>query len=876
MKRLTAVRNISIRAKLRVLVVLNGSLALLLVGAFLFGYEKFERREAATRELSTQAKIVADSSTAALSFADERAATETLTSLRADPNLVEAAIYDRHDRLFAWFERGGSGRPPAKPRPTGVYLENGNLLVWQPIRLERERIGAVFLKAGMNEVNFRLRRYTGIVCLILLVSLGIALLLSARMQSMITEPIAELSRVAGLVSNAKDYSVRAIRHSSDEIGFLVDSFNEMLSQIEIRERARKGVEESLRESEEPYVLAARGANDGLWDWKLTTGEIYFSPRWNQMLGYPETEKWMDPEDWFSRIHPSDRSRVKSEIAAHREGRTPEFVSEYRMRKMNGAFIWTLSRGSAVRDAAGAAVRMAGSQTDITEGKIADPLTGLRNRLYLLDRLENSIDAARRTDARFAVLFLDLDRFKLINDSMGHAAGDELLEGIAGRLLARVKDFDSAQVGTLKSIVSRLGGDEFGILVNLVHQPSEAALLAEQILQALSAPFQIGGRQVFATVSIGIALNSSGDTPEELLRRADTAMYHAKTAGKARFEVFDEGMRTRAIARLEIETELRKAIDERQLFLHYQPQISVCGQRITGFEALVRWERPGHGVLSPAEFIPVAEETDLIVPLGRWVLEEACRQMAEWQRKFVFDPPLSISVNVSFKQLTDDGFVGDVQRMLADTGLCPGTLKLEMTESAVMESPTATIDTLRRLKDLCVGLEIDDFGTGYSSLSYLSCLPFDTVKIDRSFVSQLGGTESWAIVRTILDLARSMNLDVVAEGVETADQLRTLTALGCARVQGYYFSRPVAAGAVPRLLDVEVLKRNFNRLHRGEANPAEEGARRPAPRVKPRVTGAVSAGVPGDTEPRDRAPAGARLPRTAPGVEVTQIDANQWS
>jgi diguanylate cyclase (GGDEF)-like protein/PAS domain S-box-containing protein len=822
MKRLTAVRNSSIRSRLTLLVVLNGSLALLLVGTFLFGYEKFENREAATRELSTQARIVAVSSTAALSFADEPAATETLNALRADPNLVEAAIYDRHNRLFARFQRGSSsGRPPEAPRRTGVYFENGNLLVSQPILLGREQIGAVLLKHSMSEVNLRLRRYTGIVCLVLLVSLGVALMLSARMQRAITEPIAELSKVARLVSGKKDYSVRAARHTTTEIGFLIDSFNEMLSQIEFREEARRGAEESLRESEERYALAARGANDGLWDWKLTTGKIYFSPRWNQMLGDPETEKWTDPEDWFSRIHPSDRERVKSEIAAHREGRTKEFVSEYRIRKRNGTFIWMLSRGIVVRDAAGTAVRMAGSQTDITEGKIADPLTGLSNRLYFMDRLENSIEAARYRDVRFAVLFLDLDRFKLINDSLGHAAGDELLEGIAGRLRARVREFDAVHGGRVASIASRLGGDEFGILVN-IHQPSEAALLADRILQHLSAPFQIDGRQVFATVSIGIALSSSGDTPEELLRRADTAMYRAKTGGKARFAVFDEGMRTEAISRLEIETELRTAIDERQLTLHYQPQVSIHGQRITGFEALVRWKHPVRGLVQPSEFIPVAEETDLIVPLGRWVLGEACRQMAEWQRDVAFEPPLTIAVNVSFKQLTDAGFVEDVRRILAETGLCPGTLKLEMTESAVMENPAAAIDTLRRLKDLNAGLEIDDFGTGYSSLSHLNSLPFDTLKINRSFVGKLSGDkESWAIVKTILDLARSMNLDVVAEGVETADQLQTLAALGCARAQGYYFSKPVAADAVPRLFQVEALKRAFRRLEGQPAAPAEE-------------------------------------------------------
>ena len=472
MKTFKAVRNISIRSRLALLLALNASLALLLAGVFLFAHERFERRESALRTLSTQARIVGASSTAALSAADERAAAEVLTALRADPDLWEAAVYDRHGRLFAWFERGPSTvNPSAKPPKTGVYFEKRYLSVCRPILLGRQRIGTISLRASLKEVNSVLNRSTGAFCLILLASLGVALLLSARMQRTITEPIAELAGAVRRVSRDQDYSVRAVRHATDEIGLLIDSFNEMLSRIEIREDARKKAEESLRESEERYALAARGANDGLWDWKLTTGEIYFSQRWNRMLGASETEKWTDPEEWFSRVHPSDRDRLKAEICEHCEGNTAEFVSEYRMRNNRGAFIWMLSRGIAVRDASGLAVRLAGSQTDITEAKIADPLTGLPNRLYFLDRLESSIDAARYTRARSAVLFLDLDRFKLINDSMGHAAGDQLLEGISARLRARVQEFDAAQGGQVQSIASRLGGDEFGILLNLIAQPA---------------------------------------------------------------------------------------------------------------------------------------------------------------------------------------------------------------------------------------------------------------------------------------------------------------------------------------------------------------------------------------------------------------------
>jgi diguanylate cyclase (GGDEF)-like protein/PAS domain S-box-containing protein len=802
----------SIRGKLFGLVILNGSFALLLVGLFLFGYEKIETRESAKRSLSSQTGIVADSSAAALTFNDERAAADTLNALRADPDIEQAAIYDSEGRLFAFWSRADRDRPPRTLPARGAWFENGFLLMSHPIVVGGQQSGTVVLKASLREANARLKRNMAILCSALLLSLAVALLLSASMQRTITQPILDLTAVARMVSVGKDYSARAVRPAdsatragTDEIGFLVDSFNHMLTQIEARELA-------LRESEERYALAARGANDGLWDWKLTTDEIYFSPRWNQMLGYAQAESWQHPESWFQRIHPADARRVQAEIAAHRQGRTGELITEYRIRQRSGAYLWVQTRGIAVRDAAGKAVRMAGSQTDITKGKVADPLTGLPNRLYFLDRLEGTLEAERRTGFQSAVLFLDMDRFKLVNDSMGHASGDILLEEVAGRLRQSLVASHEAGLIEDSSFVARLGGDEFAVLLSRVSRPADATQVAEKILLDLNAPFRIEGRQVFAGVSIGVALSCRGNTPEELLRNADTAMYHAKTSGKSRLAVFDDGMRKRAIERLEIETELRKAVEAGEMVLHYQPQMALPSLRLTGFEALVRWDHPARGIVPPAEFISVAEETDLIVPLGNWVLREACRQMAEWQTRMPLDPPVSIAVNVSFKQLTGGGFVDIVQAALRDAGLAPGSLRIEVTESQVMKDPEESAETLRRLKELGVGLEIDDFGTGYSSLSYLSCLPFDTVKIDRSFVCDLGvREESGELVRTIVDLARSLSLDVVAEGVENEVQLEKLKALGCGRGQGFYFSRPLGKDAAGELFQDENLRRGFELL-----------------------------------------------------------------
>jgi diguanylate cyclase (GGDEF)-like protein/PAS domain S-box-containing protein len=804
MKVKRSLRNSSIRVKLLLLMALNSSFALLLAGISFLGYQAIQYRNTAARELITLADIVGANNTAALSFVDERAANETLTALRGDRRIVGAGVYDKRNRLFATYQNAGalSVPAPAQPRPNGAYFETGYLLIFHPILFQGERIGTIYLRSDMNDAYGRLLRYVGIVCIVLVACLGLALLLSSRLQGVISRPIAALAGVARLVSVDKNYSIRATKVADDEIGVLIDSFNGMLSQIEIRERERKVAEDALRESEERYALAAHGANDGLWDWKLGTNEIYLSPRWTRMLGYSDDEIWSDPEEWFSRIHPADRERVRAQLAAHCQGSTPEFTSEYRIRHKNGAYIWMLSRGIAVRDQDGVAIRIAGSQTDITEGKIADPLTELPNRIYFMDKIESAFTAKGNPGASpFAVLFLDLDRFKVVNDSLGHAAGDQLLVGVAQRLRSSVRGEGlSGRLAAAACTVARLGGDEFAILIEGIRDQNDATVVAERILKQLGAAFYLDGRQVLAIASIGVAMSSSGDTPEDLVRNADTAMYYAKAHGRGRFEVFDQGMRERAVARMEIEADLKKAVKANEFVLHYQPKVSLADQRIKGFEALVRWNHPRLGLLYPGEFIPVAEETGLIAPLGLWILREACRQMAAWHKSMIREPALSISVNISFKQLAEVSLADDVERILAETGLDPATLKLEITESSIMENAQLVIATLRRFKELNIGLEIDDFGTGYSSLSYLRQLPFDTVKIDRSFVKEMGTCDDTSeIVSTILQLARSLSMDVVAEGVETKAQLVRLTAMGCSSGQGFYFSKPVDAERAQRLI-----------------------------------------------------------------------------
>jgi len=566
---------------------------------------------------------------------------------------------------------------------------------------------------------------------------------------------------------------------------------------------RKRAERALRESEERYALAAQGANDGLWDWDLRQKRIFFSARWKAQLGAKEDEIGDDPDEWLGRVHPDDGDRLQAELAAHLEGRAPLLEVEHRVRHFDGSWRWMLVRGAAVRDANGNAYRLAGSQTDITARKGAeekllhdalhDALTGLPNRTLFTDRLGQAMAfQQRRSDYRFAVLLLDVDRFKTINESLGHMQGDLLLVQIGQRLAGCVRPGDT---------VARLGGDEFAVLLEDFGDAEEPLRAADRIHAALAAPHDLGGTEVFATASIGVAEGTAEYShPEELLRDADTAMYRAKGKGPGRHAVFQPAMHALARAQLQLENDLRRAIDRGELRLSYQPVVSLESGDISGCEALVFWEHPTRGRIPPGDFIPAAEETGLVVPLGRWALQTACRDCKQWNDALPRGQSVSVSVNLSGKQLLQHDVIEDVRAALAQSGLAGQRLRLEVTESVIMENAGPAALLLQQLKGLQVGLLLDDFGTGYSSLSYLHNFRFDTLKIDRSFVSRLEQSGKQAeIVRTIVSLARGLSMEVVAEGVETAAQLQRLQELQVESAQGFLFSRPLDARGFGELL-----------------------------------------------------------------------------
>ncbi|MGK7876059.1 MAG: EAL domain-containing protein [Xenococcaceae cyanobacterium] len=592
---------------------------------------------------------------------------------------------------------------------------------------------------------------------------------------------------------------------------------------------RKQAEQALQESEQRLEGILSSIEDVVWSASAITFEIlYLNPATEKVYGRPVSEFFKNPNLWFEVINPEDRELMRQHIEVLMEKGSTEI--KYRIVRPNGEVRWLYSRSRLVCDADGKAIRIDGTNTDITEHKRAeeklrhnafyDSLTDLPNRALFIDRLEHALQRTkRRGDYIFAVLFLDFDDFKVVNDSLGHMAGDQLLKVIARRLEGCLRPSDT---------LARLGGDEFTILLENIKDLKDATRVAQRIHKELTSPFNLNGHEVFANTSIGIVLSRGGfikhtgshsqtepgnegnsakkpsstdyEQPEELLRDSDIAMYRAKALGKGHYAVFNQKMHELAVARLQLETDLRRAIEHQEFLVYYQPIVSLITGRLTAFEALIRWQHPDRGLVLPAKFIPVAEETGLIVPIGQWVLSEACRQLHTWQAKFPAQMPLKISVNLSGKQLREEDLIEQIDKILIQTGLDGRSLKLEITESMLIENVEGATKMLWQLRARNIELCLDEFGTGYSSLSYLHLFPVHTLKIDRSFVSQMKpDDEKEKIVRAIVTLASTLGIDAIAEGVETEQQLAQLKLLGCEQAQGYFFSKPLDKEAAEELI-----------------------------------------------------------------------------
>ncbi|WP_053225771.1 putative bifunctional diguanylate cyclase/phosphodiesterase [Solirubrobacter soli] len=559
----------------------------------------------------------------------------------------------------------------------------------------------------------------------------------------------------------------------------------------------------LAESEERYALAQRGSNDGIWDWDLTRDTVFYSPRWKSMLGYKEHEVQSTRGEWLGRAHRDDRAPLTHALDAYARGDNSieNFEFEHRLQHRDGEYRYMLARATAVRDADKKATRIVGSLTDVTERREAerrlqhdalhDTLTGLPNRTLFIDRVDQSIRRAlrRHPDTCAAVLFLDLDRFKIVNDSMGHAVGDQLLMSVAKRLEAALRPNDT---------VARLSGDEFTILLDDVNEAREATIIAERVLHSLQAPFLLDGREVFIGASIGIALATARSHPEQVMRDADVAMYRAKADGKGRHAVFDAEMHEQVMRRLNLEHELRSAIENGSLEVGYQPIVQAATGRIVGFEALGRWP---HG--EPAEVLAMAEETGLAVPLARQVMRTACAQLAGW-RELPRGAGLTVGVNVSGRSLAEPDFIPHLRRTLAETGLDARALRLEVSEADLTRgrADEATRQVLEQtLAQVGVRTHIDHFGTGASPLRLLHRFPGDAIKISPALVAGIGhDAGAFEIVRAVVGLAHNLGLEVIAEGVEKREQLDYLKVLGCEFAQGPQIAPTLTAEGARALLE----------------------------------------------------------------------------
>lgn len=570
---------------------------------------------------------------------------------------------------------------------------------------------------------------------------------------------------------------------------------------------RKQIEVQLKASEQRLDSILNALEEVVWSCALPdnfsgsfspfSGEfLYVNQSAEKVFCRPVSDFYENPYVWLDVTHPEDRHQLEQTLLSFfRQG---HLSLKYRIVCPSGEIRWINDRRQLIYDDAGTAIRIDGIISDITIQKLAeeqlrhdalhDALTGLPNRTLFMERVEHALKRSKRNpDHWFAVLFIDLDHFKLINDSLGHVVGDQLLIEIA----AMIEDF-------LRSTdtVARLGGDEFTILLEDLKGIADVKLLADRLLKKLTALHRVGEHSIFISASIGVVLSSKGyQQSEDLLRDADIAMYRAKAMGKGCYVIFEIEMYEQTLNLLQMQIDLRLALDRKEFILHYQPIICLKTEQIIGFESLIRWHHPERGLISPADFIPVAEESGLIVPIGRWVLKEACQQMYSWQQQFPEISDFKISVNLASKQFQEKQFITTLDQILSEVGLASSSLELEITESVLMDQGETTLNLLSQLKSRQISLSIDDFGTGYSSLGYLRRFPINRLKIDRSFVNQMTmDSENFEIVRIIISLAHTLGMDVVAEGVETTEQHNLLKSLECNFAQGYLFCRPLDAQA----------------------------------------------------------------------------------
>ncbi len=561
--------------------------------------------------------------------------------------------------------------------------------------------------------------------------------------------------------------------------------------------ALKRADDAVRSSEERFALAMEGATEGLWDWDLKTDEIFYSNRWKALIGHDDSDLPNLVSEWFDRIHDKDVDRVRSEINKHLDGISLRIDITYRIRHANRTNRWVRTVGMVRRDAEGTPLRLAGSLSDVTEQILMDPHTDIPNRTHFRDSIERAIARKDRDDAfNFGVIILELDSYQDLKSSVGHSVTEQLLQDFAQRLKAHTRPGDT---------VALIGEDSFAMLADDIGMVADAVRIAERARGIVDVPFDIFGEDITTSLSAGIATSyTSYESAEDILRDATLGLRSAQELGGNCAQIVDPELHAQALARLHLEADLRRATVTEAFELHYQPIVDLNLGMIKGFETLIRWDRPDHGPVSPVVFIPVAERTALINPIGKWVLTQACRQLMDWQKSLSEELDCGLNVNVSPRQIQQPDLADQVADALAETGMDPNRLKVEITESAMLEDLDTAVRTLEKLHGLGVRIAIDDFGTGYSSLSTLLHVPIDTIKIDRSFTSTIeSDPKAHRIVNAIINMAHSLGKDIVAEGIETESQAAIVSEMGAQYGQGYLYSKPVSAAQALDLLKDQI-------------------------------------------------------------------------
>lgn len=783
---MTILKRLSLRFKTIMIAMVTSALALTVSGVFFSLYDYQLAHAKAEQEFDVIATILADRSTAALAFYDQELARENLNALNARAAISLGCLYNAEGALFASFDRDSYQSLQCANQLSGntAYADGRFLEIRQQVILDETVIGTLYLLADQGDLRETVFLHLITSVIIIAITLFITFLLAVKLQSFVTTPLRRLQDTVIKIRQSDNYSLRAEKSTEDELGDLVDAFNGMVAKIENDNLA-------LRDSEERFRTLTASSPVGVFQTDEDGQYIYVNARWREITNIYDIH--LTQEAWIKTLHPEQRYQV---LSGWREclSKGEEFRMEYRLLRDDGEDVNVICHAKPLTDANGEITGFLGSLSDISELKsvqlqleqlaLYDPLTKLANRHLFRNRLEKAIRQSQREKTSLALLFLDIDHFKKINDTMGHDQGDELLKAIAHRLRFCTRPGDT---------VSRMGGDEFTILVPEIKHPHEADAIARKILDVLKVPIRLTGVEVIITSSIGITIGlEDADDANSLMKNADLAMYRAKEQGRDNFQFFSNEMNVELTRQLSLEGEIRKALKMEEFELYYQPQIDLNIGRLVGYEALIRWKHPEKGYIAPAEFIPVAEDSGLILPLGEWVLKTACHHIKEFNKKGLLSNNGHIAVNLSARQFHAPNLLEVIRELVAETEIQSSQLELEITESLLMDNLESKIHILQHIKNMGIRLAIDDFGTGYSSLNYLKRLPIDVLKVDRSFVMDIpDDKDDMEITAAVIAMAHKLGLSVVAEGVEKGEQAEFLKTNQCGFAQGYYFGKPMS-------------------------------------------------------------------------------------